>query len=82
MTVLYLPLAFAMALVVDWSYTRWVSAIQKRSRLEASIFSGMCSFIGIVSIVLCLEHWSMVIASVVGHALGTWIAVGPARDEE
>jgi len=74
--------AFVIAIGVDYSYARWVIALAGRRRASAAFFSALCTVLGTVSVVVCVGEYSAIIPTAFGHALGTWIAVGPPRDED
>ena len=69
-------MAFTLAIGVDWSYAKWVLNLAERRRAPASFFSALCTVLGSVSVLVCVNEYSAVVPTALGHALGTWIAVG------
>lgn len=74
--------AFGVAIGVDFTYAKWVTSIAGRRRTPAALFSALCTVLGTVSVVVCVGEYSAIIPTALGHALGTWIAVGRREGEK
>lgn len=79
MIVLYWLVAFLFAVGVDYAYSRWFIAVAERRRAPACLFSALVTVLGFLSVLVCLDTWSAIVPAALGHALGTWIAVGKGK---
>lgn len=82
MIVLWWLLAFIFAVGIDFVYSRWILAVTERRRTPACIYSSCVTVLGFLSVLVCLDHYSAIIPAALGHALGTWIAVGGGKEKD
>lgn len=78
--------AFLLALAIDYVYARWtasVAAVWRRftwpGLAAACLWSASCTPLGYASLVICLDDWHALVPLCVGHAMGTGLALMPAR---
>ena len=80
MIVLSWLVAFLFAEGVDFAYRHRFLAVTERRRTSACLFSVMVTILGFLSVLVCLDTYSAIIPASVGHALGTWLAVGKKKE--
>ena len=74
--------AFLFAVGIDFAYARWFISVAERRRAPACFFSACVTVLGFLSVLVCLDTWSAIVPAAVGHALGTWIAMGKGEGKK
>ena len=67
--------AFVISLGIDYAYAKWLLAVNDQRILVACLYSALCSVLGFVSLLACLDSWIAIIPSALGHAFGTYLAM-------
>lgn len=73
--------SFVFAVLIDVVYTLWIKAVADHKRVAASVWSALCPLLGFLSLLVCLDAYSAILPAAVGHALGTWIAMGKGKKD-
>lgn len=66
---------FGLALVVDYLYVLWTRAAMARQSVRAGISSGLLQIVAATSTIIYVTNPWLLIPNVLGHSLGSYLAV-------
>ena len=69
------PAVFVCAVLLDFVYSRWFLAVTASKPLPAMLYSGACTILNFVSVVVCIDDYAALAPAVTGHMLGTYLAM-------
>ncbi len=71
----YWALVFLLAAGIDWLYVKWAQAATSRKAVQAMVTAAFIQIAGVLSVLLYVADPVLMVPNVVGHSLGSYLAV-------